>query len=520
MEKLNTIYERNKKWLFFSLISVFVWGMMAHGYCFVDNNLSHDSLNEFHAQIFGNEWKIQLGRVFVPLYRDLLRSDVTMPWLIGILSLLWIGLSVFLVVKIFNIKSKLTVFLTAGVFATNISVSAVAATYVNDLDNNMFALLLAVLAVCLWRRMRWGAVLGAVCVAGSLGLYQSYILVAVTLVMIASIMDLFRDAKWQDVFFKGLKAIGMLLAGGVLYYIAMKAIVASSGVKLNSGDYNSLDAALQLSPSNILTLVAGAYQDCCTRLMQAYSTYPSILVKAMTLMMLLLAAAAVLVWLCGKKTGLGEKILGMVLILLLPLGMNLIYVLVIGASHDLMVFALWLFYLLLLLLTEWLVQQWQGMGKKEQLAQCIRVLSLLLVLVTVYGSVQFANGLYMKKELEYDGYFSLMTRIVDRMEDEEGYIPGQTPVVFVGMPSNKNGMIPGFLEYWNVIGAMSTDVIYMPEKTRYQAYFDYVLNTPMLLAEDDPWMTLRDSQLAKEMSPYPAANCIAWQDGTMIVKLG
>ena len=88
------------------------------------------------------------------------------------------------------------------------------------------------------------------------------------------------------------------------------------------------------------------------------------------------------------------------------------------------------------------------------------------------------------------------------------------------MPSNKNGMIPGFLEYWNVIGAMSTDVIYMPEKTRYQAYFDYVLNTPMLLAEDDPWMTLRDSQLAKEMSPYPAANCIAWQDGTMIVKLG
>lgn len=520
MGKLSAIYERNKKWLYFSLVATFIWGLAAHGYCFFDNSVSHDSLNEFHAAIFGNDWKISLGRIFVPLYRDLFRSDVTLPWLIGLLSLLWIGLSVFFVVKIFDMDSKLMVFLTAGVFATNISVAAVAATYINDLDSNMLALLCAVVAVYLWRKVRYGAVLGTVFIMASLGIYQSYIMVAIVLVMIACILDLLREERFQKVFAQGLKAIGMLLAGGFLYYVAMKAVLAFTGNALTSGDYNSLDQAMKLNPANFLRLTVEAYQDCFYRLMTVYSSYPSIMMKGITLLLFAVAAIAILVWLCSKKIGIAEKTLGLVLIALLPFGMNVIYVLTIGESHDLMVFSIWLFYLLVLLLADWLVKQWQPVKKKFQAASLIRLVSMVLVFAISYGSVQFDNGMYMKKDLEFDAYLSLMTRIVYRMEDQEGYIPGETPVVFVGLPDNKNDMIPGFREYWNVIGVISTDVIMAPERSRFQAYFDYILNTPLLLAEGDVWIETLESQLVREMPAYPAQNCITMHDGVLIVKLG
>ena len=34
----------------------------------------------------GNDIKLTSGRIFVPLYRDLFRSDVTLPWLLALLQ--------------------------------------------------------------------------------------------------------------------------------------------------------------------------------------------------------------------------------------------------------------------------------------------------------------------------------------------------------------------------------------------------------------------------------------------------
>lgn len=39
----------------------------------------------------------------------------------------------------------------------------------------------------------------------------------------------------------------------------------------------------------------------------------------------------------------------------------------------------------------------------------------------------YANQMYLKKDLEYDATLSVMTRVVDRIEQVEGYIPGETP---------------------------------------------------------------------------------------------
>lgn len=61
MNSLRYFYDQNKKILYFSIAVVFFWGLIAHGYCFLDNNFSHDSRNEFHAAMIDGVLVVKLG---------------------------------------------------------------------------------------------------------------------------------------------------------------------------------------------------------------------------------------------------------------------------------------------------------------------------------------------------------------------------------------------------------------------------------------------------------------------------
>ena len=509
--------RRDRKDLGFCLLAAFLWGFAAHGYSFTDNSFSHDSLNELHGAIFGSTWKVELGRAFVPFYRDLVRGDATVPWLIGILSLAFLGLSVFFLTRIFRIQSKGLTVVTAGILTVNLSVCAIAATYLHDLDCYMLSLLCAVLAVYLWKESRRGFLPGAVLIAGSLGLYQGYISSAIVLIMLVCMLDLLQGQAFRDVLFRGLKAIGMLLLGGVLYYAALQAVLGIFDVTLASGSYNSMGRILELTPKLFLELTVDAYRDWFRRLFHASSAYPAALITGVTALLALISAAAVAAALVCKTLRWPEKLLLLALTALLPLGMNLLYVLNLGEIHDVMVYAIWLFYLAALLLGRWLAERWASLWQMDRL---IRWGAAALVTLLLWGNVQFANGMYLKKDLEYDAYLSLMTRVVSRLEDTEGYVPQQTQVFFQGLPENLNSVTPGFKEYTLVTGMEGSDLLMAPTRERYQAYFSYVMGVPILLAEEARWTQLQTDPQVAQMPCYPEEGCIAWVEDVLVVKLG
>ena len=237
-------FERNRNGMFLCVIATFAWGLVTHAYIFLHSSFSHDSLNEFNAAVFGNAWRIQLGRIFVPAYRLLVREAITLPWLIGVLSLLYISAAVFLTVKLFGIRPRLLTALIAGVYTANITVTATAATYIHDLDCNMLALALAVLAVYLWKRFHKGFLYGILPLCVSMGLYQSYLSVAITLVILYLVLQLLDGHPFAEVFGKGLKSLGMIVGAGVLYYLAIQLVCRITGLLLVSGPYNSMDSIL------------------------------------------------------------------------------------------------------------------------------------------------------------------------------------------------------------------------------------------------------------------------------------
>lgn len=523
MNKIQESFNRYKNQLFLSLAATFLWGLFAHGFVFSGNYVTHDSLRELHSEILGNKVKMGSGRVLTPIYRDLFGTDVTLPWMMGLLALLWIGLAVFLMVRMFRVESPVMVCLMAGVCAVNIAVSSTAATYIHDLDSYMFAMLSAVVAVFLWRSHKLGWIMGAPFAAFSLGIYQCFIFVAVTLAMMVCILDLLNERSFKEVFTNGLKAIGMLLLGGLFYYLIMKIILALSGVVLTKGDYNSLDRMQALTLDTFIPQILSAYQDWAVRLIDAYSAYPSVLTKGITVLLLAGVVLLVAIGLLSRKIGLAEKVLCALLVLLLPLGMNMIHVMTVGKNHDLMTYPIWLGYILALLLADRFWQQWKnadGHEKTVRLAKIQRGLCMVLVFVLVYGNVRFSNGMYMKKALEHEAYMSLMTRIVARMETLEDYVPGETEVVFVDLPENLLEVMPGFKDYWNVTGMTKSDMIYFGARDRFQAYFDYMMGLPIRLAEDVSWAEYEQMEAVQQMPVYPSQGFMQMIDDVLVVKLG
>ncbi len=511
------IFQRNQVLIWVCLISSFAWGFLTHAYIFLHNSFSHDSLNEFNAQIFGNDWKIQLGRVFVPVYRLFTRGDLTLPWLIGFLSILYAGMAVILTVKIFRIRSKVLMTMVAGIFLANQAFFATASSYIHDLDCNMLALLFSVFAVYLWNKSGKGFLLGIIPVALSMGLYQSYVTVTITMILLVLIMGLLEQEPFQGVLIRGLKSVGMLLGGGILYWISIQVICGLTGIAIASGNYNSVDTVLSMSASKILLRT---WQTCVRSVLNFWelnTVYSSAVTRIVLGTMVIVAGLLILIRLANKKISVLAKIMTLALIALLPFALNITYILSNGVSHDLTRFSSALIYLFVLLVA-WRAVEW---FQKDILLIRYGQKALLVVLVFVilWGNVRLANMLYLKKDMEQDSNMAMFNRILYRIEDYEGYVLGETPVVFVGDPETLLIKLEGFDEAYFVIGSDSPNVLSYAAQERFVKYFSIVLANPINIADKETWNAVQDNEEVKEMPCYPNDGCMKMINGVLVVKL-
>ena len=118
---------------------------------------------------------------------------------------------------------------------------------------------------------------------------------------------------------------------------------------------------------------------------------------------------------------------------------------------------------------------------------------------------------------------SLMTRVVYRMEETEDYIPGETPVVFVGVSNQINYTSEAFDFYRKITGIGASQAVTQSLATYYfnvyEAYFKYVLKNPAVMGDDDTWSSLQENAEVKAMPSYPREGCIKMMDGVLVVKM-
>ena len=420
-----------RKLLLLCFAAVFGFGLAAHAYGFLHAGFSHDMLNALVADYLETYWKMQLGRPGIVLYRRIARGVIAAPWQLGLLSLLWLSLSCFLTAKLFRVKSCVFPALLAGILTVNITTVAMTATYLYEMDADLFAVLLGVCAVFLWDRYGWSGVLpGVLLTACCMGTYQSMVSVPVTLVMLLSIAALLRGEVFGEVFRKGLRAALMLGCGALLYWLGVRLMCSIKGINLAMDSYNSVG---QEASASVIGRIGRVYQTWAWAFWNPACAHIEPLVLVLNCLLAAFGLWGLIPWMVKGKTGGKEKLLLCVLLLLLPVGMNTAQLSFSGNVHDLMKYSFWLFSILCLL-PGFLLPQ-------EKASRAARGVGAVLALVLLCANIQTANVVYTKKHLEQEAAQSLMTRVLMRLEEREDYVPGETPLIFAMCPERRRSSL-------------------------------------------------------------------------------
>ncbi|HEL2388488.1 TPA: glucosyltransferase domain-containing protein [Streptococcus suis] len=511
---LQNKFTANREILLVCILYTFLFGLVTHSFMAMNSSFSHDSLPELFA---ANEWKLKLGRVFAPIYIQV-RGEITLPWLIVLLGLVYNSLSVFLLTKIFNIKSRCMIFFISGILTVNVSSIALISSFIHEFDSYMLSILLSILSVYLWKRYEKGYLYGAVSLGFSIGIYQAYISVAISLIVFYFLLELLEGKKVSSLFKRGVTSIVMFVFGGVLYYLALKVAFLLTGIPVRTGAYNSLDTIFHMSFVEILYTTVRAYVNMIRNIIFYKSIAPRLIMFALQIILFTFGAISFLQLLLRERVKTREKLLSCFLVLLLPLVMNIIFILTKGFVHDLMLFVHWFVYIFLIIICRMAVDREKHHDLKFfNLQPAVMMFTFLLLWINIVTG----HSVYLKKDLEHKASISLLTRVLYQIEMQDNYVTGETPVVFVGEPTTLLPKQNKFSPLYEIEGNQKTFIITRwGKRWKTQSTFHYLLNNPILLVEEEQWNAMQKDSTIEKMPIYPEKGSIAFVGDVLVVKLG
>lgn len=496
-----------------AFIAAWAAALVAHGYRWANAMYSHDSLMIVETD---TAHKIILGRYLQPLWWAI-RGKVVPPYLVGLIGTLFLAVACVLIVRRLGIKSRALAALSSGVLSTCSVLTLTNATYVHEYDVMMLSLLLACAAACTvvggWR----GVALSSLLAALSAAFYQPFLEVAATLMVASLLLSCLDGWDPMRVVRRGVGCLAALGAGVILYYLGYKAAMWLTAT-VSSGAYNSVSSA-GLPDDSLLSSLKN-----CLFMPFAYLSSPEThfqLVCGIAYLILIIGTIVCVIWaLSSNRASRGITLLSLALLLVLPFAMNFEYLVTAGTMHGLMIFSFYLVVPIALAVYE------RATGRLH--ARSLRMVTYPVVCVLLGGlvfcNVVYANDVYVKKHLEEQSTLSLVTRLAMQMDTTEGYVPGKTPVVFIGkLGLNKlvTGARSGFggaskgqlyrTGLWNDVAITGTGPL--------SQYFAYVLGEPLKV----DWQASSDEGALKvkelRLSPFPSEDSCVLFEGKLYVRL-
>ena len=187
--------------------------------------------------------------------------------------------------------------------------------------------------------------------------------------------------------------------------------------------------------------------------------------------------------------------------------MNICRVLTNGMSHTLMVFAFWLSYLFVLLILN------------DTKIKKLKYFNIFFIILILFGNIRLANTFYATKEMATEQTSNYLNRVAYSIESFEHYIPGETKVMFIGVPDMKLELNDSSDSMRLLAGAANDFALITGEASRYERYFKRILHSNINAVDTKEYKNL-DIDYINSMPKYPNKNSIQYLDDVLIVKLG
>ncbi len=508
--RLTAIFRQiNKRMVGISFLTVFFWGLLAHAYGFLHSSFIHDALNTLHVEENEKSWKFAIGRFGANIYRDTVRGEWVIPWLIGILSLTFIAFSVWMVSERFAMNRMIDVLFLSGIMVVNGTITQLTANYIHDMDIDMLALLFACAAFYLGVEKKKNWLIGSFCICISLGLYQAYLSTTVSLYVIFFVYCLQKGETAKKCVQSILKACGQIICGGILYAICLFGVGQITHMDMfQTNSYNSLNKIFfwkrwMTSSLNWKGQLAELY----LTIKRASKSWFLLFQKNQTfytwILLLFILLVILLCWKLIYRLNCTERKLAFLLILFLPIGLNIAFWLS-GTTHSLMQYA----YIFVLLLVYILIRYYRQQGGAVQL----EIVFGLFMVLFLWKNVVSTNSLYLQKDLQDKARLSYMTRVLARLESEPGFAEKAEYIAVLGSSEGLSSAVDDYTMYQDGEQFFEFDT--------FRAYCKYVLNYNVDYCDYKTLINLQEIPEIKNLQSYPAEDCVIEMDNIYIIKVG
>lgn len=517
--------------------SAVVIGLLVHFYRFTNLLPNHDAVWNFYS----SQNMIKSGRWFLGIACGF-SSFFDLPWVIGLLSLVYMGGAAAIIAEIFQIHSSLVVILCSGLL---VSFPAITATmgYEYTADGYMLAMALAALSVYLARfdylstKQFKPFIFSGICLCLTMATYQAYVCFAFVLALCYCIVELLENRWDNKQLLKWIFAqIAVYVCAFITYSIIWRVLLAVQGVE--KAHYQGIDEAGFLGISGLLK---GLWNIAYSFL--RFFVANNFIARGFTTwtllgILFLLSAVSVLIVAIKRSLIVKRKLQFGVLILcilFLPIGCFALYLISSEvAYHALMMQSIAAIYIAVAVVAA----RWLDFGKK---IRCKYIVLTLLIAITFYNSM-YANIYYEYMQLAFlrtqsvaveintrihlldDGtvkYVAIYGKL-DPWEKNRQFLPMEMAQMAGTMLLDRTMLSPLFLLMYTDFSLSwyrSNEIEYptveldstlpVPDGWEYQF--------PLLPAEENA--TLEQSQAVKDMPIWPARDSVQVIGETVVVKL-
>lgn len=493
------------------LSSVFIWGILAHGFMIFNKFSFHDDIAVFYG-ISELDAGIAQGRWMCSVYGYLLSkfygSDLSLPLFKGLVSFLFIAVSWIILSDLLELKNKMGLFAISGVLVTVSSVTSIFA-YIYMALYYMFAFILSICGGALisrgknWKENAGGIILLLL----AIGTYQMFFVTGICTIVIYMIKKVAEESyeDFRQYLLDGIKYVIKVSISIALYVLITKVLSAVSGIPLSS--YKNIDKLGVVSISEYMKRIGMSYGAFFNpNKYVSDMPYPNICLTLYHLILLVLIMVSAVFLYCmfrkGRKTEAAEFA---ILLFIFPLAANFIFVLA-GEAGAIQYYGHILVYVLLLVIME--KCQFDRIAVQK-------VLSMGIFLILVFLNIAFcrlSNACYLKINLLQEHAISYFETLNARIQMTEGYT-ADTAVAFIE-PRNKRN-----LEYMDIEMAgirlrpyneqsIVNDYKWLQFARIWCGYFSKVAN-------EESYSKLPE---VEAMPCYPDDGSIKMIDGVVIVK--
>jgi len=501
-EFFQKFYSKVKKEYKIAFVLTFIFTFFTHLFIFTNRIPNHDSLHSFyHNQAILWSGRFTLGPIAsISSYFDL-------PWVIGILSMLYLAFLVILIVALFNIKNNLAIFFISGL-VSSFPVLGATFTYLYTADAYILGYVLALLAIYCTVKQKHGFLYSWIIMLAAIGIYQAALSVFLVFSGVVLIKKLINTPTSLKEFIQiSWKLLLTFVVSLGIYAVIFKLYQKYKGIV----DYQGLDQAGNIGLDVITKGIYNSYTFFVDFYFRGFiSNFEVNLFEILNLILFVILAIALIKIMINSSIHLVNRVIILILIILMPIfGFVMFFVSPTVEYHMLMKFSLVFIYIAVVLFYSEYLEK-----KKKVVFSWITIIALLL---SLGNNLVINNIAYLNAEIKYERSAALLNRVLVKAEELDNYSDAKkimvigTPKMWTKISSETvRNNIP-----W-MTGAMGEHILISQSRIRNMT--EYYLGIYLREVNYEQAENIKKSQEFTEMQVWPANDSVKVIEDVLVIR--